>query len=505
MPKTDKGVAWRLAIILTVALLLRVVYLSRESLWLDEIASWVFATRDLPGVLRSEPTNPPLYYALLHFWIGWFGTSEAALRSLSIPPSMLSVWLAYRLASRLFCPPVGYWAALYQAISSFHIYYAQEARCFAWLGCTILWATLYLWSALEAQTPQRRWLFYSAYTLFSTLALYLHFISVFFVAAQGLYVLVWRRREVIRTGLSIGVTVLLFAPWLRIMLLASGGRGQIRRHLLLKLPQTYFSFLFGDRLIPLDERAVQNIGATLTANWWILALALLGSAVLGAYCVGAWKRWGAPLVFVGTMATLPVLLAFVASLKVAFFDDRYLFPSAAFVYIVIAAAIWEITLRRREGGASRWAVTTGWAAGAAWLVLSLVSLFNYYVNPRFGREQWREVVAYIESSVTKEHPSVVVFDPEYIQVCFKYYQTRNPPIQNLTLGKAKELISVTLRNERLHETYPVWLIRSHSPSDDVLNALRARFRQVSVREFPKQNGIVVYSFDPGSRLRQTRP
>ena len=48
------------------------------------------------------------------------------------------------------------------------------------------------------------------------------------------------------------------------------------------------------------------------------------------------------------------------------------------------------------------------AAVGLYSVLLLVSLYNYYFTPRFGREQWREAVAYIESQDSGK--TVIVFD-----------------------------------------------------------------------------------------------
>ena len=258
----DKKVLLRLVVILVAALFLRLLMLGRESLWLDEIASWMFASKDLQHVLRSEPTNPPLYYLLLHFWMDWFGTSESAIRSLSVVPSLFSVWLIYHFAERLFTRGIAYLAAVYQAVSTFQIYYAQEGRCFSLLVSILLLATLSLWNALESDSPRRRYLYYGAYAFLGALALYTHFISIFFLAGHGLYVLFRRPKQLLAVGTSIAASLLLFSPWLVTMLGAASRGGQARRYIWLKLPQAYLSFLYGDSLIPLDEEAVQHIPET---------------------------------------------------------------------------------------------------------------------------------------------------------------------------------------------------------------------------------------------------
>src|ERR1700730_9431913 len=233
-------------LILAVAVGLRFAFLSKESLWLDEVSSWWFAS-DLGRALTAERTNPPLYYTMLHFWVGWFGTSEAGLGSLSVVPGVLSVGLVYALAKKLFSQGIALGAALYQSISSFQIYYSQEARTFAWLVFFILLAALGLWSALEARPGWRRLLYFSGYALASALSLYAHFITVFFLAGFGLFVLVRRRKQLLPFTASSAVALLLFLPWLATLLrAASGGGQQYRRHFFLKLPQAYFSFLFGD-------------------------------------------------------------------------------------------------------------------------------------------------------------------------------------------------------------------------------------------------------------------
>lgn len=478
----------RLVLILFVAFLLRIFFIDHQSLWLDELASWSFASLNLHGVLASEPTNPPVYYLLLHFWMQLFGASEAAMRSLSVVPSMFSVWLVYRLASRILDARIATIAAVYMAVSSFQIYYAQEARCFALLTAEILLAGVCLWEALEAESVSRRRGFFLAYALLGGLALYTHFIALFFLAGFGLFVLVRRTRSVWEAGAATAVSLALFFPWLRVML-GAASRGQVRHYLMLKFPQAYFSFLFGDSLIPLDDQAVHHIAQTLAQSWWILAAAVFGVGALALYFIPAWKRHGDRWLFFLWMALVPVVLAFLVSFKIMLFDERYLIAASPFLYVAIAGALAEGLLAARPR-------VPALLAASLFVVLLGLSLVQYYFNPRFSKEQWREAVAYIDSTDTPAARAFVVLDPDYLDFCYRYYQKKGLPyLRTVPKLRAEIAASPDALAARAAGYQTVTLVRSHADNDLVIEALRQRFRETSAKEFPAQNGIWVYTFE----------
>lgn len=490
-----------LAAIMLVAFLLRLFMLSHQSLWLDEFASWRMAGHDIGLALHGEPTNPPVYYLLLHFWMHWFGSSEFAIRSLSIVPSLFSVWLIYIFAQRLFCLEIAYIAAIYAAISPFQIYYAQEARCFSLLESILLLSIFCLWNASETDLPRTRYRWYGAYAALCTLALYTHFISIFFIAGHALYILVRRPRQVLAAGSSIVVSLLLFAPWLATMLRAAAGGGQRGRHYpLLKLPKAFFSFLYGYSLIPLDNRAVLSVQETLKSNWWILTGALVSLAILAPFWRKAWKRWGDRMLFVFMMAVTPVLLAFLVSLKVMLFDERYLISASPPLYVMIAASIWEIRLLASKKDQYPGTAYAGWIACGVYCSLLALSLYHYYFNPRFGKEQWREADAYIDSLTPPAKSSIIVFDPDYLQHCYSYYTTRNIPTWPVTPKIAFALRSSRkLLDEHTNGFDQILLVRSHADDDTVLSAISGVFDRESYRKFDRANPIEVYSFRASKR------
>src|ERR1700749_871958 len=72
--------------------------------WIDEGLSYGIADRplaDIPHALR-EDGSPPLYYTLLHFWLGLGGHSEAFVRGLSVLCAILAIPAAYWAGTTIF-------------------------------------------------------------------------------------------------------------------------------------------------------------------------------------------------------------------------------------------------------------------------------------------------------------------------------------------------------------------------------------------------------------------
>ncbi len=110
-------------------------HLGRASLWSDEVFSRYYYDVFGPGFLFTEglwrePT-PPTYPIVLRGWMALFGDSEAALRSLSLLCTALSVPLVFRLGRDLGTRREALAAALLFALCPAVLYFAQEARVYA--------------------------------------------------------------------------------------------------------------------------------------------------------------------------------------------------------------------------------------------------------------------------------------------------------------------------------------------------------------------------------------
>ena len=100
-----KRAAWIVLAVVAAGVILRSLRLSWQPIWWDEGYSVYFATESLPRMLwlTARDIHPPLYYALLHAWLGVTGApSPENGRILSILFAGLALPLQYWLARAMF-------------------------------------------------------------------------------------------------------------------------------------------------------------------------------------------------------------------------------------------------------------------------------------------------------------------------------------------------------------------------------------------------------------------
>src|SRR4051812_21614330 len=137
------------AIVLGLALVAWSVYVRsrafKEAYWIDEGLSIGIAHHkflDIPGVLRQDG-SPPLYYMLLHFWIGIFNTRENATHALSLVFSTLAIPVGLWGGWKLFGRWAGIVTGLICAANPFLTTYAQETRQYSWVMLLSLLCTVF--------------------------------------------------------------------------------------------------------------------------------------------------------------------------------------------------------------------------------------------------------------------------------------------------------------------------------------------------------------------------
>src|SRR3954466_14878723 len=186
-----------------------------EAYWIDEGLSIGIAKHSfwhIPSVLRQDG-SPPLYYMLLHIWIGLFGTKEVATHALSLIFATLTIPVGLWAGRSLFGRWGGIVAGVLCAANPFLTAYAQETRQYSLVALLSVLATTFFLFVFV----QRRRAFLPAFALSLAALLYTHIWSAFYVLAAlaTVAVMIWRRRELFRDALlGFGGAFLLYLPWL---------------------------------------------------------------------------------------------------------------------------------------------------------------------------------------------------------------------------------------------------------------------------------------------------
>jgi hypothetical protein len=154
-----------IGVFLALGIIFRATGLTVQSLWIDEVESVIIVDQPIPESLSvlfatmGNDASQPLYFVFLHFWTKLFGTSELALRSLSALSSIGAMFVFYYWARLLETPRVAVVATMLFAVSSFVIWYAQEARPYS---LTLLFSCLtyffYAHYLRKRQTRDLAWL-----------------------------------------------------------------------------------------------------------------------------------------------------------------------------------------------------------------------------------------------------------------------------------------------------------------------------------------------------------
>lgn len=305
-------------------------------LWLDEAQSVAIARLplgELPQALREDGA-PPVYYLLLHAWIGVAGESPFAVRLPSALLGVLALVLVHRLGRRLGGPVLGRTALIVMAGLPWFSRYASETRMYLLVVDLVLVGALAL-LALRERPSALGFLGVAACT--GTLLL-THYWSLFLLAVVGLWHLpglLRRSRPALRVVGAMVVGALGFLPWLPSFLFQTANTGApwagpASVEALLRTAEMWSADPEALRIalaigyLALITQAIRTRGlgrglAALTGA--TLALAWLSTAVAGGAYVGRYTAVVIPLVVLllalGVLALparaqLPVLAAVTA-------------------------------------------------------------------------------------------------------------------------------------------------------------------------------------------------
>ena len=409
------------AALLAVGIVLRAIGL-HDWLWRDEAQAVLIARHslgDLPGQLKLDGA-PPLYYALLHVWMSVFGSSEAAVRSLSVVISLATIPVAYLVGTRLGGRLAGVVLTVLVTTSSMLVTYGDQVRMYSLLPLLGLIAAMLAVEVLAEGRSGRRW----ALGVALAALLYTHAWSFFFVAgvlAAGVVAAVLRRsrRPLVDIALAALTAAVLFAPWLPVFL------SQLRHT---GAPWTVTpSAVQGVKTVALlfggGAAFAVAVVAIAAAAWWVRRERLPAAVV---------RQEGVLL----TIVAAGLLAAWVAAHVHPSWTSRYsiVFVTPLLLAIALVAARWRAGLL---------------AAGVIAAAMLVVSARD--ARDRTHRDHF-DVVARASAAIDRERPQQAMIALDELPV-LAYYQHGATPRATLTepdrLGGVQDWRDVM---ERLHRT-----------------------------------------------------
>lgn len=195
-------------------LALRVFNFVSASICSDEGATMYLAHKSVGELwkISVNDVNPPLYGWIVHYWANLFGYSHVAFRSLSIVCSFLTAVVLFKTGKKYFNFFTGAVSSILFVASNMHIYYAEEARCYAMIG---LFCSLSIYFLLDFLKNKKTSALIGL-SIINLLILYTHYIAGFLFAAEGLAAIIFFYNRFKLLGLYILSQALIlaaFLPW----------------------------------------------------------------------------------------------------------------------------------------------------------------------------------------------------------------------------------------------------------------------------------------------------
>lgn len=353
-PKIDYII---LAIGIAIFVTITLINAPRASIWFDEAFSAYISQFSFWDIARYTATDvhPPVYYWILKCWTFIFGSTDFAMRAMSIFFGAGVIGTVFMLARRLFGRAISWTTLLFLVISPMFIRYSDEARMYTIAALIVFAATWVLIKATETKS-KKLWIWYAVLV---ALGMWTHYFTAFAWIGHWVWRLTqtWRKNVTFKQNWKLFFTgqwvrthiiaVAIFLPWLVVMayqLTVVQATGFWIAPVGMDTPTNYLSNMF----YYLDnDQTVSWYAAVLIL---VTALMIILAPIAYRRLAKTEKKWF--LLFAVLAWVLPLIM-FVISLPPLrpSFVERYLLPSiianAVFmaVVFVVGTRSWKPVLR----------------------------------------------------------------------------------------------------------------------------------------------------------------
>lgn len=418
---------WGLVLI---AFALRVYRLDAQDLWGDEAFSISLSQLPLAQVVAGgADTHPPFYPVLLLLALKTFGSTIFATRILSAFIGVIAVPLIFVLARRVASSArVAWFAAVLAAVSPLFIYYSQETRMYELVAVLALGSTYFASRIIvNSKEPERENLgdlrISGGYFIFTLLAIYTHYSAFYVLVAQNVFALLalWHnRRSLIRWILIQVAFVIAYIPWFIVQTSFLQSKASARWE---EFSWSGAEMIFGKSFLAFSIGLTLDPPVALIASAMFLAILLVGAyaiyhnrvRVTPAVAPSGSGQSVPPQMIAPIYFFIPILVAFLVNPIFPFFFERYVLVALPGFYLTIALGLDYL---------ARFEFRVAFGVAALLVVISLVSLTNYYFNDSYAKGKYGQMMAYVASHAGAN--DALVLNNPLQKPLYNYYAPRNP-------------------------------------------------------------------------------
>ena len=449
-----------ISLCILIALAVRSHNLGAQSLWWDESLSLLRAHLPLADILSNRidltdnhtvvatiDNHPPLYFVLLSLSVRLFGSSEFALRLLSLACGILLIPLLYVAGKRLVGDAAGCLAALMAALSPMYLWYSQEARMYMLaplIGLLSFYALLRLID--REATGRQTW---AVVYILATIAMLLtHYLTFFILAVEiliailaglrGSRLLRWLWPLVI-VGL-LAVLILIYGLSIMPPSSAQGGFTFVPLQILAR-----------DLLNSFSLGLSVNVEDVIFLDFVFLLVALSG---LLASIIGRHKSPLPGALILLLYMIVPIGLTYMSSyVRPLYMNSRHLIMITPAFYLALGAGLSDMRARR--------GIFLG--VCAVMLIGIVFSWSQYFTNPVYAKDDHRGWGDFLRANV--QPGDVVVVDPPHIAELYQYYAGSDIPWLGLPVLDDANPAATEAVLDRLGTQYKnIWLAQSYTPA-----------------------------------------
>jgi uncharacterized membrane protein len=470
-------------ILLLIGCVIRLAYLDRLSIWLDEATSLQVAEKSLIDIINGvgfDRATPPAYYLLLHYWLQFWnllpslGLSDSEkLRGLSVLLDLINLCLIWLISFRLMTFRGAIISTSLAVFSPYLIYYAQEGRMYSLLLTEVLICTMIVFNAMNRPLYFKEALII---LLVGITGMYTHYYFPLFFIALSLAVIIDDRFKSKRSSqwFALGALVAIsFIPWISVLTkLAASDAQSFRKFTIEVLPYTFLRFVVGYGIMPLSMGAKTSPLQTLIQNLPLLIPPLLLFAfVLIQGLIRIFKLDRRVALYLLLPLLLPALLALGISLKIPLLSERYLIVS--YPFFLLCACYGILQLRFSMIG---------------WGLCCIVFMFGHLQqlrNPVFGNTDWRTASHYIEQSNAS---LPIVVQPHFFDECIR--RNFSFPVRFATLDDP-----LIHKAEDVHTLQSFWLLAEEGVDPRLEEIAAAGFTHSKELYLPQGNGLLIRLYE----------